>query len=251
MYISVYMQGLQRDIYLITVFNRDPKMFISIEGNIGAGKSTFLKLLDTELTALGIPHVCLQEPVDIWTQEAVNGKSMLELFYEDKAQYALSFQFLVLQTRVQQLLDCIKDNPEKVIITERCHITDKMIFANTMLKSGYLKPHEMLVYDMWYRTCSGLFSEELRGIVYLRSSPHISCERIIQRNRKGENNISLEYIKNLHSIHDEWIMEHEALSLPVHVMNANSPTEDMDFPGTIEFIRNACGLSSQQSSSSP
>lgn len=223
-------------------------MIISVEGNIGAGKSTFLKILDRELTARGIPHVCLQEPVDIWTQEAVNGKSMLELFYEDKARYAMSFQFLVLQTRVQQMLDCIKDNPGKIIITERCHITDKMIFANTMARAGFIKPHEMLVYDMWYKTCCNLFSEDLRSVVYLRSSPHISCERIMKRNRKGEDNISLEYIKSLHDIHDDWLMKSDALSMPMYVMDANVSTDKMNLSGVIDFICEACNYSHQYQS---
>ena len=210
-------------------------MIISVEGNIGAGKSTFLKRLDQHLTAAGIPHVCLQEPVDIWTKEAVDGKSMLELFYEDKAKYALSFQFMVLQTRVQQMLQCIKDNPDKIIITERCHITDKKIFANTMAKAGYLKPHEMLVYDMWYQTCSNMFNDQLSGIIYLRSSPHISCDRIIQRNRKGEDNISIEYIKNLHAIHDDWILK-EQQDIPVYVINANVELDAMNFPAVVRHI---------------
>ena len=49
-----------------------------VEGNIGSGKSTFLKKLSTEFKVV-------QEPVDEWSKmkNASSGKNILEEFYED------------------------------------------------------------------------------------------------------------------------------------------------------------------------
>lgn len=211
-------------------------MIFSLEGNIGAGKSTFLNRIDEALTEAGIPHVCLQEPVSIWTRPIVDGKSLLELFYGDKQKYAFSFQFMVLQTRVQQMLECLKNNPGKVIVTERCHITDKMIFANTMYKSRFLRDDEMIVYNMWYDTCSQMFSDYLSGIIYLRSTPAVSCDRIISRNRKGEENISLDYLNNLHKIHDDWILSNDQ-NINVCTVDANLEEDKVDVEKVVEFIQ--------------
>ena len=63
---------------------------ITLEGNIGAGKSTFLDKLKTKYASRN-DVLFLQEPVDTWSQIQQNGKTLLELFYENQKKY--SFQF--------------------------------------------------------------------------------------------------------------------------------------------------------------
>ena len=58
---------------------------ISIEGNIGSGKSTFITYLK-EKTTMDI--VFVDEPVDEWSQiKDTDGKSILEKFYENQKEY--------------------------------------------------------------------------------------------------------------------------------------------------------------------
>ena len=52
---------------------------LSVEGNIGAGKSTFISLLRTQLGLDNLETV--DEPVEKWKN--VRGKNMLEAFYKD------------------------------------------------------------------------------------------------------------------------------------------------------------------------
>jgi len=52
---------------------------ISLDGNIGAGKTTFLNNLKEKFDKIGLPISIVVEPVDIW--ESLN---LLKMFYEDK-----------------------------------------------------------------------------------------------------------------------------------------------------------------------
>lgn len=71
-----------------------------IEGNIGAGKSTFVD----QLKQLGLPGVnVIQEPVDVWMN--YNGHNFLQHFYEDQSKWTFAFQTLVLNTAANAYRD--------------------------------------------------------------------------------------------------------------------------------------------------
>ena len=67
---------------------------ISIEGNIGTGKSTLVQMLkDTYKNNNNV--VFLQEPVDMWnTIKDSNGETILSKFYGNQEKYAFSFQMM-------------------------------------------------------------------------------------------------------------------------------------------------------------
>jgi len=57
---------------------------ISIEGNIGTGKSTLLNLLEDKFKNI----VFVKEPVDEWIKlKNNNNENILELFYTDKKRW--------------------------------------------------------------------------------------------------------------------------------------------------------------------
>ncbi|KAG4074570.1 hypothetical protein HA402_009704 [Bradysia odoriphaga] len=58
---------------------------IAVEGNIGAGKSTFLEYCDTRPEC-----VTFAEPVDKWRN--LNGVNVLSEFYSDRQRWGLPFQ---------------------------------------------------------------------------------------------------------------------------------------------------------------
>ena len=62
-----------------------------VEGNIGSGKSTFLKKLSSEFKVV-------QEQVDEWSKmKNANGKNILEEFYEDPER---SHLWLILKSKL-------------------------------------------------------------------------------------------------------------------------------------------------------
>lgn len=42
-------------------------------------------------------------------------------------------------------------------------------------------------------------------VVYLRTDPEVAYQRIKTRNRPEERNVTFEYIKHLHDLHDRWL----------------------------------------------
>ena len=53
----------------------------------------------------------------------------------------------------------------------------------------------------------------IKNIIYLRSTPEVSYERIKKRNRNGESNIPLEYLQQIHKLHDEWLIDNDDLNI--------------------------------------
>src|ERR1700738_951766 len=68
-----------------------------VEGNIGAGKSTFLKLLGDALPALTV----IFEPLHNW-QTTDHGSSLLEQFYTQPQRWAYTIEMLTLLSRTQE-----------------------------------------------------------------------------------------------------------------------------------------------------
>lgn len=174
---------------------------ISIEGNIGSGKSTVLKLLKQNCDK---SIVFIDEPVSEWqTIEDSSGKNILELFYADKKKYSFTFQILAYITRLRKILDVIKNNQDKIIIMERSIYTDKFVFAKMLYENKFIEDIEWKTYNYWFDTFKN--STKLDGIVYVNTKPEICFERIKKRNRDGESNIEINYLNECHQKHLDWI----------------------------------------------
>ena len=89
-------------------------LLISIEGNIGAGKSTIINQLIKE--NLDPQIIILQEPVDMWESVKHEGETMLQKFYNDQDKYAFAFQIMAFTTRLKLIKDTINQNPDAKII---------------------------------------------------------------------------------------------------------------------------------------
>tara|TARA_B100001094_G_C18141977_1_gene778423 strand:- start:238 stop:885 length:648 start_codon:yes stop_codon:yes gene_type:complete len=184
---------------------------ISIEGNIGSGKSTLInKLLenkeDLEYT-LKRKVVLIQEPVNSWKQivDTESGKDIIELFYSDQKKYAFSLQILAYITRLRSVLESRKENPEAILICERCVYSDQKIFAKMLYSEGKISEIEWKIYMFWFDS----FAEECKPekVIYVNTEPNQCLERISKRNREGEDLIPLEYLKNCNRMHIDWLSE--------------------------------------------
>jgi deoxyadenosine/deoxycytidine kinase len=189
-------------------FYRKPTI-ISIEGNIGTGKSTILANLKIRMDDVmpGNRILFLKEPVDIWESiKDEHGHTILEKFYKDQKRYAFTFQVMAYISRLSLLKRAIKENPEcETIIIERSLIADKNIFMQMLYDDGQVEMMEFEIYNRWYRE----FIEEYRvdSIVYLDSDPEICSERINRRNRNGEEGIPLSYLRKCRDYHQRWLVD--------------------------------------------
>ncbi len=175
-------------------------MLISIEGNIGSGKSTLVEYLKS----LG-NYIFVDEPVNEWlTIKDKDGSNALECFYKNKEKNAFCFQVLAYITRLKKLMDKLKNKPEDVIIiTERSIETDRNVFAKMLYEDGFLSSIEWETYNYWFDTFKDVSKVDL--IIYIKTSPEKCLERINKRNRVEESGIKLDYLVKCNKYHDDWL----------------------------------------------
>lgn len=173
---------------------------VSIEGNIGSGKSTLIEHLKKNYKKDKI--IYLEEPVKEWTNiKDKNDKNILVKFYEDQKKYSFAFQMMAYISRLDLLRRTIKENPESIIITERSLYTDKFVFAKMLYDSDKIEEIEYSIYNRWFNSMIDL--APLNKIIYMKTSPETSFKRIIKRSREGEDNIKEDYIRECNKYHDE------------------------------------------------
>ena len=161
---------------------KSPKpIVITLDGNIGAGKST---LLEEVRQACPEFEVCT-EPVGEWmTIQDENGKSLVELFYEDKMRWAYTFQNLTILTRLKAIRDVLRTTKKKVVIMERSVLTDRYVFAELMKDDGAIDQLEYQLYLKWFDQ----FATELplKGMIHVTTDVKLASTRIAKRGAKGK-----------------------------------------------------------------
>jgi deoxyadenosine/deoxycytidine kinase len=193
---------------------------ISIEGNIGSGKSTILKLLQ-EYLSNNENIIFLQEPVEEWdTIKDKNNITILKKFYENQNKYSFAFQMMAYISRLKLLQETISKHPDAIIITERCLDTDRYVFAQMLYDSGKLEDVEYQIYLKWFDHF--IDKKNIFKTVYLKTDPNICLSRIIKRNRNGESNISIEYLINCNKYHEDMIINSNNKILTI---NSNIDTD--------------------------
>ena len=176
---------------------------ISIEGNIGSGKSTILKLLKEKFNT-DSNIIFLQEPVEEWEKiKDKNNETIISKFYENQEKYSFAFQMMAYISRLSILQKAIRSNPEAIILTERCLNTDRYVFAKMLYDSGKLEEVEYQIYLRWFDHFINTI--DVHKTIYLKTDPSICYHRVNKRCRDGEENISLDNLQNCHNYHENMI----------------------------------------------
>lgn len=199
------------------------KIIISIEGNIGVGKSTFIDILKHKWID-GCEIV--SEPVDIWKNITdSDGKNILQTFYENIPRWAYSFQNIACVTRMMKIEDAIQKTEHKYIFLDRSLDTDKYVFESMLYDSGNLNHMEHSMYNVWCDFYHKYVRSNNNMIhIYLKAEPKICKERIIKRGRIEEKSIDLEYLIGLNNYHDKWLLS-DRLKSNVIVIDCNQEFE--------------------------
>jgi deoxyadenosine/deoxycytidine kinase len=199
--------------------NNNNIKLISIEGNIGVGKSTFTTLLQKKiLNSLLVP-----EPVDCWLNiketTNVNGETnILQLFYSDIQRWAYTFQNMAYITRSMLIEDSIKNTLEnnnnnntdkkiKYIFLDRSLGTDRHVFEKMLYDDKKISEIEHQCYNLWCNFYDKYVRTNVANkTIYLRCDPSTSFDRIKKRGRSEEKNIDIEYLQKLHDYHESWLV---------------------------------------------
>lgn len=189
------------------------KIYVSIEGNIGAGKTTLINAIRNRFNNT----VCvIEEDIERWTtMESNDGTlNLLKLFYETPMLYGHMLQHCVLMNQIRDMMDL---SNKKYVITDRCPLSTVNVFTNVMADDGILKPGDVLFIR---HMCRVFYPESFKPKlhIYLRCSPAKCMERIQRRGRPEEADIQIEYIEKLHNMHEDWLSESD---IPVEIFDTN------------------------------
>ena len=204
------------------------KVFV-LEGNIGAGKSTFLRILKERLDV-----DVVFEPTDRW-QSVGSGGNLLDLFYKDTKRWAYTFQSYAFITRVEaQLKNYIKNmqsgRGHVPQVLERSVYCDRYCFAKNCYESGTLSALEWQIYKEWFSWLVEGYTRKPDGFIYLQTTPKVCMQRLTKRDRSEEASIPLEYLELLHDKHEDWLINKKEVSdsilnVPVLVLNCDKDFE--------------------------
>lgn len=203
---------------------------VSIEGNIGSGKSTLLENLRSKY-ADNKYIIFLREPVDEWEKiQDIEGNTMLKKFYADQTKYSFAFQMMAYISRLKILRDTIKfinqrkeddvvTNSEYIIITERSLYTDKHVFAKMLYDQGKIEDVCYQIYSTWFDEFVTDFP--IKYSVYVKTNAEVCYDRVHKRARDGEELIPLDYLKDCHNYHEEFLDETKGIETTNIVLDGN------------------------------
>ncbi len=164
-------------------------MIISVEGNIGTGKSTLLnklkEIMDIEIHLETLDNAFLERLSD---------------FNLDPQRYAQPLQEHITSMRENLMAEIYDD--DKIHIIERSVISDKA-FSSAMLEYRFITQRFYNLYT--HRINEEMFKHPMDMVIYLKADPERSFFRQLGRGREEESSLDLQYINRLNDHHNVWI----------------------------------------------
>ncbi len=178
-------------------------MIIGVCGNIGAGKSTIIEMMEKHLGYVPV-------------YETVEENPYLEDFYKDMKKWAFHSQLFFLIKR----FDFLKrvDPSKGVILEDRTIEEDVNIFAKNLHEMGYISDKDWKTYLDLFRTFSDHLPKPV-GIIYLEASVETLKKHVRRRGRAFESKISDDYLEKLNMLYSKWI---STVEIPVFRIDCNS-----------------------------
>jgi len=206
-----------------SITNR-PKNFI-VEGNIGAGKSTFLKMIKDYLNVQVV-----YEPHQKWQRVGGTQENILEKFYNDTHRWAYSFETYAFVTRIMEQEEHAKINTFPAQILERSVYSDRYCFAKNCFESGMMNSLEWTLYQEWFAWLVDNYTVKPTGFIYMQTDPSVCYQRLLKRNRSEEAGVPIEYLQKLHDKHEQWLVHKIGVApylqnTPVLVLQCNNDFE--------------------------
>ena len=186
--------------------------FITIEGNIGAGKTTLSHLLARHFNARLVLEGFADNP-------------FLPKFYENPKLYAFPLELFFMAERYKQLKDLIqqKDLFQSITISDYL-FTKCLLFAKVNLPEDEFRLYQRL-FEIIHQQ---LLQPDL--LIYLHTPVSRLQKNIKKRNRPYEQNIPDEYLFNLQQTYTHYIKDHNIKTLFIDASNA-------DFIGNEEHLK--------------
>jgi deoxyadenosine/deoxycytidine kinase len=169
------------------------KIFISIAGNIGSGKSSLTGLLAKKFK--WAPYY-----------ESVADNPYLSDFYGDMTRWSFNLQIYFLAHRFKIHRD-LTDKPGSVI-QDRSIYEDVEIFAKNLHKLGKMSDRDYETYENLFEDMTA-YLQPPDVLVYLQASIPTLINQIKIRGREFEKDIDIKYLEELNDSYEEWIKNYK------------------------------------------
>jgi deoxyguanosine kinase len=186
--------------------------FVTIEGNIGAGKTTLAHMLSKHFNA----RLILEEFAD---------NPFLPKFYENPGQYAFPLELFFMAERYKQLKDLLqtKDMFQNITVSDYL-FTKCLLFAKVNLPD-----EEFRLYQKLFEIINPQIVQP-DILIYLHTPVNKLQDNIKKRNRTYEQSIPNDYLFSLQETYTQYIKQHNIKTLFVDAGNA-------DFLGNEEHLK--------------
>jgi deoxyadenosine/deoxycytidine kinase len=177
--------------------------FVTIEGNIGAGKTTLAQLLARHFNARLI-------------LEKFDDNPFLPKFYENPSQYAFPLELFFMAERFKQLKDLLqqKDMFQSLTISDYL-FTKCLLFARVTLPEDEFRLYQRL-FDIIHQQ---LIQPDL--LIYLHAPVTKLQANIKKRNRSYEQNIPDEYLFSIQETYTNYIKQQNVKTLFIDASNSD------------------------------
>jgi deoxyadenosine/deoxycytidine kinase len=177
--------------------------FITIEGNIGAGKTTLAHLLSRHYNA----RLILEEFAD---------NPFLPKFYDNPQQFAFPLELFFMAERFKQLKELIqqKDLFQQLTISDYL-FTKCLLFAKINLPDDEFRLYQRL-FDIMYQQ---VVQPDI--VLYLHSPVNKLQQNIRKRNRPYEQKIKDDYLFKIQETYTHYIKQHNLKTIIIDASNAD------------------------------
>ena len=171
--------------------------YIAVEGNIGAGKTSFATMVSEDFNAKLI-------------LERFKDNPFLPKFYEDQPRYAFPLEMSFLADRYQQL----SDDLAQYDLFKDFVISDYDVFKSLIFAKITLHEDEYMLYQkLFHLMYKELVKPDL--YVYLYQNTERLLENIKKRGREYEQNIEADYLANINRSYLSFIKSQPGLNVKI------------------------------------
>jgi len=185
--------------------------YIAVEGVIGAGKTTFARMLAERIGAELIAEEVLENP-------------FLTDFYKNRKRYAFSCQIFFLASRFHQQQNLFMRD----LFAQRI-VSDYLFAKDALFAEVNLSERELALYE---RIASRMPHEVPKPdlAIYLQATTQTLLQRIKHRNYSFEKSIDYDYIDTLNKAYDYYFFHYSETPLLV------VKTDEIDFVNNPEHF---------------
>ncbi len=192
--------------------------FVTIEGNIGAGKTTLAHLLSKHYNA----RLILEEFAD---------NPFLPKFYQSPEQYAFPLELFFMAERYKQLKDMLqtKDMFHNVTVSDYL-FTKCLLFAKVNLPDEEFRLYQKL-FDI---INPQIVQPDI--LIYLHTPVNRLQENIRKRNRQYELAIPNDYLFSLQETYTQYIKQHNIKTLFVDAADADFLGNELHLKAIVDAL---------------